>query len=100
MMLSKEEIADLYIGANEAVNGLSRNNDSFILAFRDHFKKLHDLEAKLKVAVELVRKGFKFSGHFDDCEQEHDDEPCTCGADEFEHQAHIFLSENDEIKAK
>lgn len=70
------------------------------MAFNYAKNRITDLEEKLRIAVELVRKGFKFSGHFSDCDELSDDEPCSCGANEFEHEAHIFLTKHDEIKAK
>jgi len=45
----------------------------------------------LKEACELIKKGAYFSGHYTDCDQANDDEECTCGAERFEFNAHIFL---------
>ncbi len=69
--------------------------------FKEGLKRgLEINEAKLQVAVELIKQGTKFSGHFDDCHEEAEDEPCSCGANEYEFKAHIFLTENEKNKAK
>jgi len=79
-MMLEEQLAEANLNNNELRRQIENRNTVY---FRQ--------KEQLAEAINLVKRGLHFSGHYSDCTQEHDDEPCSCGADEFEHNATMFL---------